>query len=142
MGKYVTVVKKSRFVVPGFGPSVMQRIGEKVRASIDSRIAAGVTVYDSPAPPLSVKRAAYKQRTGRAPIRDWWYTGWTRRGMKVASVGQGEVSVGFVDAMSDFRATMNNRRSLQFGASPKDLKVFERAYTSEVQQQTAVAQSA
>ena len=142
MGKYVTVVKRSRFVVPGFGLSVMRRIGEKVRSSVDARIAAGLTVYDSPAPPLSVRYATYKQRKGLAPLRDWWNTERTRRSLKVMSVGQGEATIGFVDGVADFRVTMNNRRIRQFGMSPKDTEALKRAYLSEVQQQSIVSQSA
>ncbi len=121
MQRFKTTIRKARFVEQGFSAQQMQSIGQQfIDTAERPRIRAGLTVYDQPAPPLSIGYAKRKTRRGLQPIRDWSLTGRTLRSMKVLTAGPNQARIGFTDAEANKRAAINNRRARQFGVSPAD----------------------
>jgi len=98
----------------------MRGIGRVLGNTVKKRIILGRTAEDQPAPSLRAKYARYKQRKGAQPIRDWKLTGRTLRGLGVTRASDNRVEVGFNDPVAARRAAINNRRSRQFGLSPRD----------------------
>lgn len=124
-------ITQARFKAGKVTPEQMIQIADKLRLSVRDRIRSGFNIYDSPAPPLTPKYAAYKvRRFGAQPIRDWFRTGRTWRSMQILSAGFGRAVIGFTDAVTNFRAFINNRRHRQFGVSPKDRVVLANAVAS------------
>lgn len=117
-----TVQRRARFVVNGYSPDQMQNIaGPWLDTAIRPRIQAGMDVYDNAAPALSTQYARRKQRAGKKPIRDWTgMSGVTMEAMQVLSVTANKAVIGFNGALANLRASWNNRRWRQFGASPAD----------------------
>lgn len=126
MGKFQPKITSARFVVSPFSPQQMQELGDVFVASQDARLGAGLNVYDLPAMPLKRRangKAGYpegKVRKGLKAIRDWFYTGRTRRSIKVLSANENQVVIGATDAVVDQRIAFNNARERQFGMSPND----------------------
>lgn len=144
--KFQPKIRKARFVVGPFTPQVMLAIGGAVNADIGRRLDAGLDVDDRMAPPLKATVASAnnskgvqivqrvfqdrgykgrKLRKGLSPIRDWKFTGRTRRSMRVLSAGANTAVLGFSDAEAAKRAAINNRRWRQYGMSPANRRVFE-----------------
>lgn len=145
-------IQKARFYVGPFPPDAMLGLGNFLIGIIQERLDQGRDVSDGVAPPLKQKvtiptksvagrgsliqeailRRTYKDvgyrgrklRKGLKPIRDWNYTGQTRRSMKVLRAGVGKVTVGFVGAVANRRASINNWRWRQFGVSPGDRRIL------------------
>lgn len=104
----------------------MLSFGESLNTSIRDRITAGFTVDDSAAPPLKPGYAKFKARRGGSNIRDWRLTGRTMRSMRVLKANERRAEIGFTDSETNKRAAINNRRSRQFGVSPKDREMIAR----------------
>jgi hypothetical protein len=143
--KFKVKIRKARFSVGAFSAQVMLSIGNAVNADIGRRLDGGLDVEDRVAPPLKSRvnspnnsagvqialrvfqDRGYKGRKlkkGLNPIRDWRFTGRTRRAMRVLTVGPGLAILGFSDPEAAKRAAINNRRWRQYGMSPANKKVF------------------
>lgn len=124
--KYQPRVIKSRFIqTGGFSPAQMNDIASGLLSrSIKPRIISATTVDDTPAPPLKEAYRKWKENKFPPAIRNWIKTGRTMRSLNVLTISQNKAVIGFVDRLTNFRAFINNRRSRQFGVSPKDQKVL------------------
>jgi hypothetical protein len=147
------IKSKARFEVKPLSAQQMLAIAQPVRDDIEQRILRAETVTDSPAPPLSQKRrlrkgrqfeaytevnigsdrgyTAWKSKRYPPAIRNWRLTGRTLRSMKVLSVQENKAVIGFTDSVSNFRAYINNRRSRQFGVSPRNQKTLIEKYRAQ-----------
>ena len=122
------VIRSARFKNHPFSTDEMLLLGNSLRDSVRDRIRRAADVYDAPAPPLKPHRknpnssysAVKVRRYGGQPLRDWWRTGRTLRSLQVLTVSAGRAVIGFTDAVTNFRAFINNRRHRQFGVSPQD----------------------
>lgn len=126
MAKFQTVIRKARFSVPGYQPQQMVAMAQALTDDMRLRIMRGQDVNDSIAPGLKAAYAKRKARRGGNPIRDWFLTGRTLRSLKVLSAAPNRAVIGFTDAVSNFRAALNNRRWRQFGVSPTNRQAFSR----------------
>jgi hypothetical protein len=143
--KFQPKIRKARFAVGPFTPQVMLAIGTAVNADIGRRLDAGLDVEDRLAPPLKARvnspnnsngvqiaRRVYqdlgykgrKLKKGLNPIRDWRFSGRTRRAMRVLTAGPGLSILGFSDPEAAKRAAINNRRWRQYGMSPMNKRVL------------------
>lgn len=148
--RFQTVVKKARFKVAGLSPQQMIAVGDDFIRGFRDRMARGLDVYDQPAPPLSMRYRETREKSGRlnfgpdrgyraqklnrgkAPIRDWNYSGITLRHLKVLTATNNKCTIGFIGAIHPYTArtkhpmtisqivSINNRRHRQFGVSPRD----------------------
>lgn len=125
------ITRRARFVVGVFTAENMASIGEVTRDSVRERIRRGENVTDGPAKRLTFDRkGAYgrrKVKKGLRPERDWTYTGETLKKMVVKSAAPNRAVIAFEDDKADLIANVNNRRDRQFGLSPKDSAVLQRA---------------
>lgn len=135
----VKIINPRRFVVTEFTPQRMIAIGDYAINVIFSRINHAETVNDTPAPPL-VK--AYRKdgqehgsrsyplrkvkRWGAKPIRDLLRTGRMRSAIQVTRAGYNYCILGFADPKMAWRMHWNQRRSRQWGLSPKDRIVLSK----------------
>lgn len=126
MAKFKTVVRKARFAAPGYRPEQMIAIAQATADDIRVRIMRAQDVNDGIAPGLKAAYAKRKSQRGGNPIRDWFLTGRTLRSLKVLSAAQNRAVIGFTDAVSNFRAALNNRRWRQFGISPTNRQALVR----------------
>jgi hypothetical protein len=125
MSRFQTTIRRARFVSFGYTGEQMARATDGlIQRGIIPRVRAGLTVYDSPAPPLTVRYAQRKARKGLQAIRDWWLTGRTLRSLKTTSASANRAVIWFTDAETRKRAYFNNRRSVQFGVSTRDREVL------------------
>jgi hypothetical protein len=136
MARFITVLRRSRFVITPFSPETMQYIGQTVLDSIIGRIRGGLDCNDQAAPPLkgdpSRNGYAYYKRVKfhGLPIRDWYRTGKTIGSMKVISAQNFKTKLGLTTPDADMRVSLNNRVCRQWGLSPKDKAVFMKAIRS------------
>jgi hypothetical protein len=122
----------SRFAVSKFGEKAMLNIGTALRDSIRSRISSGLTVADVPASALSRGYMRVKLRAGKAPIRDWRFSGITLGAMTVMDVSSDRAVIWFNNPVAIQRAAVQNARQLQFGISPRDSAALDVAVAVEV----------
>ena len=139
--KFNPVIRRARAVAGDVTPQTMHVIATDLRNSVRSRIQRGQDVRDLPAPPLNPKYAARKEKRGKKGIRDWDKTGRTLRSMQVLSAGPNKAEIGFDDSAPrgpkqsppSVVAAANNKRSQQFGTSPKDMQVAENSFRSHTE---------
>lgn len=126
-------LKSTVFVaVPTFSAEQLQGFGESAIEVMKRRILLGVNVSDQPAKPLKASRrtwdprirryvdyADYKSSIGRNPIRDLFLTGAMLNSLRVTSVGDHGVRIGF-PASQMVKAHANQEREPMFGLSPAD----------------------
>ena len=131
----VKIINPRRFVVTEFDPQRMIRIGNFAISTIFYRLNRAETVNDTPAPPL-IK--AYRKdgqehgsrsyplrkvkRWGAKPIRDLLRTGRMRSATQVVQAGYNYCVLGFADPKMAWRMRWNQKRSRQWGLSPKDMR--------------------
>jgi len=133
MARFVTVVRRARFVYSPFTASEMASFGQLLADTIRARIQSGQNVYDQPAAPLKPGRNGhpgypdYKTNRGLKPIRDWTWTGHTLRCLKVLTANDNRAVLGFLEETMPGRAQTasqiafwNNQREHQWGVSPAD----------------------
>lgn len=134
-------ISRARFTVADYSPQEMISIAESLRQTIFVRLDQALDVYDRPAEPLAEGYSRRKLRRGAAPVRDLKMTGETRRAIKVLSAGPNRAVLGPLRAFKQAwrlkagKATVqyadvlfyNNRRSLQWGVSPRDERELLRA---------------
>jgi len=135
----VQIINPRRFVVTEFTPQRMIVIGNFAIGTIFDRLSQALTVNDTPAPEL---KKAYRKdgqehgsrsyplrkvkRWGRKPIRDLWRTGRMRSAIQVTRAGYNYCILGFADPKMAWRMHWNQRRSRQWGLSPKDMDLLGR----------------
>jgi hypothetical protein len=124
---FETTIKRARFDVSGYEPIRMIEIADKLGQSIIGRISSGQDVHDAPAPALKEGYAKWKARKHPPAIRNWQFTGRTLRSMKTLTASDNRAVIGFIDAESNKRAAINNRRARQFGVSPLNQADLSRA---------------
>jgi hypothetical protein len=111
----------------------MREVGGMIVDLNQQRLTAGYNLQDHPAQPLHQPksgRGGYplrKERRGDNPIRDWYFTGLTRKSMGILSIAEGAVTVGFTDPVGAKRAAINNAREKQFGLSRSDIRAIDHA---------------
>lgn len=101
----ITVTQMPDFPDVSFSETQMRALAANAEAQMRARMLRGVNVFDAPAKPLSERYAKQKQRRGRAPIRDWTFTGETMRNMKVLETSSKAAEVGF-----DWRAAVSGSK--------------------------------
>ena len=107
------------FEYVGISSNRSRELAQVLTNSIRARIQKGLDIHDQPAPPLNPRYAKAKIKHGRAPIRDWNYSGRTLAAMGPVAGADGIV-VGFNNPTAARTAAILNARSQQFGISPKD----------------------
>lgn len=122
---------RARFEIKPLSAQQMIAIAQPVRDDIEQRILRGETVYDAAAPPLKPGYARAKSRKAPPALRNWRWTGRTLRSMKVLSAQENKAVIGFTDSVANFRAYLNNRRSRQFGVSPRNQKTLIEKYREQ-----------
>jgi len=131
--RFVTVIKKARFVYSPFTGEEMANFGQLLADTIRQRIQSGQNVYDQAAAPLKPGRNGkrgypdYKSARGLQPIRDWTWSGHTLRCLKVLTANENRAVLAFLEEAKPGRsqtasqiAFYNNRREHQWGVSPHD----------------------
>ena len=98
------------------------------------RISRGINSKDARAKPLVDRYARRKLLLGRAPIRDWRWSGLLIGSYKVKSASQDHVTVGFVNATADARATIQRRQEEMLVDSPSDLAVLQKVVRATFEQ--------
>jgi len=146
MAGKITVTQRPQPRSLDFNSGQMTRIGDRVTASIRNRIERGYDVYDRPAPPLRQATPARRanglaalagyvmtkvSKYGGRPIRNWHRTGETLGAMGVIEASTNRVVIGFRTMQANLRAAKNNARWPQFGISPSDQSVLNKALESE-----------
>lgn len=135
---------KARLVTSPFTADVMRRIASQLLQKIRDRMSMGMTVTDSPAPPLKRPYAKFKtEKMGRADVRDWYLIGITLAHLRVKRVGVGVAVMGFLPGIRRYSkkavggqtkdrsvpievvVRRNQRRSHQWGMSPSDSAVLK-----------------
>lgn len=138
---FQTKISRARFTVTDYSPQEMVSIAESLQSSIFMRLDQALDVYDAPAKPLKERYAKYKQKRGGSGLRDLKLTGETRRSIKVLSAGPNRAVLGPMQAYKQAwrlrvgkRALtysqvlwVNNRKSMQWGVSPRDEQNLLRA---------------
>ena len=141
---FQTKIQRARFVRSGLTTAQVQTIGETVLASVKGRIARGVNVNDGPAKPL--KPAApgrnfgypqLKARKGLQPFRDWVFRGLTMRSLKVLTVSENKITIGFATSEADRIAHALQAGERMFGIAPSDRKVLQQAVADALKQSPA-----
>jgi len=135
--RFVTVIKKTRFIYSPFTTEEMTSFGQLLADTIRARIQAGQNVYDQAAAPLKPGKPGrrgypdYKSARGLQPVRDWTWSGHTLRCLKVLTANENQAVVGFLQETKPGRsktaaaiAYINNRREQQWGVSPHDRLVI------------------
>jgi hypothetical protein len=131
--RFITVVRKARFVYSPFTGQEMADFGQLLADSIRGRIQSGRNVYDQPAAPLKPGRGGHpgypdmKAARGLQPIRDWTWSGHTLRCLKVLSANENRAVIGFLDKAMPGRsqtasqiAFWNNQIEHMWGVSNTD----------------------
>ena len=134
--RFITVVRKARFVYSPFTGEEMGGFGQLLADTIRARIQSGRNVYDEPAAPLKPGRVGHpgypdlKESRGLQPIRDWTWSGHTMRCLKVLSVNENRAVIGFLDEAMPGRsqtasqiAFWNNQIEHMWGVSNADRAV-------------------
>lgn len=98
----ISMTKVPEFPDVSFTEQQMRTLAGDVQEQMRARILRGVNLSDAPAKPLSERYAKRKQRRGRAPIRDWTFTGDTMRNLKIMETSKKSTEVGF-----DWRAAVS-----------------------------------
>jgi len=132
-GRFITVVRKARFVYSPFTGDEMASFGQILADTIRARIQSGRNVYDQPAAPLKPGRGGHpgypdlKTARGLQPIRDWTWSGHTLRCLKVLTAHQNRAVLGFLDEAMPGRsqtasqiAFWNNHIEHMWGVSNAD----------------------
>lgn len=130
------VRSRARFVVKPLSAQQMINVAEPVKEDIKQRILRAETVNDTPAPPLKEKvpgkgYPTYKARRAPPAIRNWRLTGRTLHEMRVLSAGPNRAVIGFSSPVANLRAYINNRRSRQFGVSPRNEQTLIQKYREQ-----------
>ena len=133
MARFQTVIRRARFVYSPYTASEMQGFGQLLADTIRARIQAGQNIYDQAAAPLKPGKPGsrgypdYKTARGLQPIRDWTWSGFTMRCLKVLTANENQAVVGFLNESRPGRwqtashiAAFNNARERQWGVSPHD----------------------
>ena len=150
MARFQPKITRARFVVSGVKTPVMLAFGEAFNRHMQTRIKDGLTIYDTSAKPLSasyLKHPAGKHKYGNASnIRDLVRTGRMMRSMKVIQVNENRAVIYFTDAEMVQRMAYNQRRSPQWGISPRDnqfaVEYVHNLKLVSVQQSTGIARVA
>jgi hypothetical protein len=138
---YEPKISRARFTVRDYSPREMVSIAETLRQTIFVRLDQALDVNDQPAPSLAERYAKYKMRTGRKGVRDLNLTGETRRAIKVLKAGPNSATLGPIQghrqswrlragkSSATYAEVLfyNNRRSLQWGVSPRDMAEVTKA---------------
>lgn len=126
--RFQPVITRARFDAPGFSPEQMIQLADALNKSIQARMDRGQDIYDAAAPPLSPNYAKFKAKRYGSTLRDLKATGRTRRGMRTTKAGQNTATLGFVDPIALLRVKFNNKRSRQWGISPRNQQELYKAF--------------
>lgn len=118
--KFQPKIRRARFAVPGYSPEQMITLGNAVVESMKTRFASALDVYDQAAPPLKPSYAKWKAKRYPPAIRNLMRTGRTLRGLRVLSGAPNRAVIGFSDTVAGMRMAFNQRRSRQWGVSPRN----------------------
>jgi hypothetical protein len=129
---FQTRIRHSTLTFSPFTSEQMSRFGEIFVDSARSRIRLGLTAADTIAPPLTPKYAARKASRGRQPIRDWMFRGATMAALQVKSASEDRATCGFTTVQANQIVSAQQRRSIQWGASPKDMEKVYAAVRAEL----------
>jgi hypothetical protein len=133
MARFQTVTRRARFIYSPYTATEMQGFAQVLADSIRARIQSGRNIYDQAAAPLKPGQSGrrgypdYKSARGLKPIRDWTWSGYTLRCLKVLTANENRAAIGFLDERLPGRtqsasqiAFYNNQRERQWGVSPRD----------------------
>jgi hypothetical protein len=133
MARFVTVIRRARFVYSPYTAYEMQGFAQVLADSIRARIHSGRNIYDQAAAPLKPGPRGgrgypdFKVAHGLQGIRDWTWTGHTLRCLKVLTANENRAVIGFLDEALPGRSQTasqitfwNNQRERQWGVSPND----------------------
>jgi hypothetical protein len=121
MPRFLTVIRRARFVYSPFTGDEMASFGQILADAIRARIQSGRNVYDQPAAPLKPGRG------GHPGYPDWTWSGHTLRCLKVLTANQNRAVLGFLDEAMPGRgqtasqiAFWNNQIEHMWGVSNAD----------------------
>ena len=138
---FSTKIRHVQLTFSPFTAEQMSDIGGVVLDSIIRRIRTATNDTDSAAPPLATRYAEYKARQrkypGHAQIRDWTLRGKTLRSLKVKLATEDKVVLGPIDPQSQMIIAIQNKRSHQWGVSPRDHEVMYAAIRQSLMQARA-----
>ena len=103
MPRFQTVIRRARFVYSPYTATEMQGFAQVLADSIRARIQSGRNIYDQAAAPLKPGQSGrrgypdYKSARGLKPIRDWTWSGYTLRCLKVLTANENRAAIGFLD---------------------------------------------
>jgi hypothetical protein len=122
---FVTKIRRASLTFSPFTAEQMRGFGEIFVESAILRIRSATTAADSPAPPLVPKYAQRKLTRNRQPIRDWMFRSATLAALQVKSASEDRATCGFTTQQAVQIVAAQQRRAIQWGASPKDMaKVY------------------
>lgn len=119
---FVTKIRHATLTWSPFTAEQMRGFGEIFVDSAILRIRSATTAADTPAPPLVPKYAQRKLSRGRQPIRDWMFRGATLAALQVKSASEDRATCGFTTQQAVQIVAAQQRRAVQWGASPKDME--------------------
>jgi hypothetical protein len=154
MARFVAVVRHARFIYSPYTAYEMQAFAQVLADSIRTRIQNGQNMFDQPAAPLKPSTVARKSQdpcnVGVVGPRNWTWTGFTLRCLKVLSANENRAVIGFLDELHPYRvkkldyrdkwgrlhaagkqltasqiAAINNRIEHQWGVSERDRQALE-----------------
>ena len=98
----------------------MAWLGETALRSVKTRMTNAIDIHDEPAKRLVNKYAEKKASKGLQAVRDWYFSGGTRRSFKVISANENRVLIGPTDARANTIVAAQNRACPMWPLSPKD----------------------
>jgi hypothetical protein len=128
-----TKITHSTFTLSPFTPEQMQQIGQAMLDQKLDRISRVINSQDQPAKPLVPHYARRKSIRGRAPVRDWLFSGALRSSLKVKSANNNQVVIG--NTRADVDARMGALRAIEemWSDSLSDLQVLHDTVTKLLQ---------
>lgn len=140
--KFQPVIRRARVSVPGFSADTMLRFAGILNSSIQTRLDRALDIYDSAAPPLSARYGASKLKRYGVSLRDWRFTGRTRRAMRPLSAQQNKAVIGFSDPGVSVRVKKNQQRSRQYGVSPLNREDIYNAIRQSLERPVTIVREA
>lgn len=125
MGIFKLKLVRSTFTLSPFTSEQMQQIGQDMLDQKMDRISRHINSQDQEAKPLAPHYARRKETRGRAPVRDWFFSGRLKSSLRVKFASENKVTLG--NTREEVERYMSALRALDemWSDSPNDTKVLE-----------------